>query len=60
MVKIRKIYRRSMEYGFTRINQQSNIEFEESGISQLIGEFDLWSSESQFKSPSNNPKHFFN
>lgn len=59
MVKIRKIYRRSMEYGFTRINQQSNIEVEESGISQLIGEFDLWSSESQFKSPWNNPKHFF-
>lgn len=59
MVKIRKIYRRSMEYGFTRINQQSNIEVEELGISQLIGEFDLWSSENQFKSPWNNPKHFF-
>ena len=51
MVKIRKIYRRSMEYGFTRTNQQSNIEVEESGISQLIGEFELWAAEKDFKKP---------
>lgn len=49
MIKIRKIYRRSMEYGFTRVDQSSNIEYEESGISQLIGEFDLWANENKFK-----------
>lgn len=49
MINIRKIYRRSMEYGFTRVDQNSNIEYEESGISQLIGEFDLWANEYKFK-----------
>ena len=55
MDKIRKIYRRSMEYGFTRINQQSNIEAEEAGISQLISDFDLWAAENVFKKPWYNP-----
>ena len=49
LIKIRKIYRRAMEYGFTRINQPSNIEVEESGISQLISEFDSWANENKFK-----------
>ena len=38
-----------MEYGFTRINQLSNIEVEESGISQLISEFDSLANENKFK-----------
>lgn len=49
LIKIRKIYRRAMEYGFTRVNQPSNIEAEETGISILIGEFDLWANDNKFK-----------
>ena len=49
LVKIRKIYRRAMEYGFTRINQPSSIEIEDNGISMLIGDFDSWANENKFK-----------
>jgi hypothetical protein len=49
LIKIRKIYSRAMEYGFTRSNLPSDIESEESGISTLIGEFDEWSNLNSFK-----------
>lgn len=40
-----------MEYGFTRSNLPSEIESEESGFSMLIGDFDLWAIQNNFKKP---------
>ena len=49
LVKVRKIYRRAMEYGVTREQPESFQEIEESGFSILIGEFSEWASENNFK-----------
>lgn len=51
LIKIRKIYRRGMEYGFTRVDTDSTLELEESGFASLTGEFDLWAQENGFKKP---------
>jgi len=49
LIKIRKIYRRAMEYGITRETSESFQEVEESGFSMLIGEFSQWAHENGFK-----------
>lgn len=49
LIRIRKLYRRGMEYGSTRTDSVSVIEFEESGFATLTGEFDLWSNQKGFK-----------
>jgi hypothetical protein len=49
LIKIRKLYRRAMEYGLTRLDASSNIEIEESGFAMLTGDFDLWANENKFK-----------
>ncbi|WP_293934387.1 hypothetical protein [Iodobacter sp.] len=49
LIKIRKIYRRGMEYGLTRADSSSSIELEEYGFSELTGRFDLWSNSNGFK-----------
>jgi len=48
LIKIRKIYRRAMEYGITKNSPDKTLEFEESGFSELIGELSLWSNENGF------------
>ena len=49
LIKIRKIYRRAMEYGITREASESFQEIEESGFSMLIGEFSQWAHENNFR-----------
>lgn len=49
LIRIRKLYRRAMEYGLSRHTSESSIEIEEHGFSQLIGDFDLWSQKHVFK-----------
>ena len=48
LIKIRKIYRRAMEYGMTRKAPESFQEIEESGFAMLIGEFSQWAQENNF------------
>lgn len=48
LVKIRKLYRRAMEYGTTRNSSNKNQEIEESGFSTLIGDFSLWAQRTGF------------
>ncbi|WP_405127852.1 hypothetical protein [Pseudoalteromonas sp. PB2-1] len=48
LIKIRKIYRRAMEYGMTKDAPESFQEIEESGFAMLIGEFDHWAHENNF------------
>lgn len=48
LIKIRKIYRRAMEYGMTRKASESFQEIEESGFAMLIGEFTHWANENNF------------
>jgi len=49
LVKIRKLYRRGMEYGLTRFDANSKIEIEESGFAMLTGNFDMWANQHDFK-----------
>ncbi|WP_320151027.1 hypothetical protein [uncultured Tolumonas sp.] len=48
LIKIRKLYRRAMEYGTTRNSSEKNQEIEESGFAMLTGEFTLWAQNNGF------------
>jgi len=48
LIKIRKIYRRAMEFGTTRNSSDKNQEIEESGFAMLTGEFTSWAQSSGF------------
>ena len=49
LIKVRKIYRRAMEYGMTRESSEKFQETEESGFSSVIGDFSMWAQEAGFK-----------